>query len=71
MAGNRTRLDQDGEVEDIGDHFSNFATLAIHAGQDPEQWNSKAVVPHISLSTTFKQPVPGKPVRERERGCGS
>ncbi|XP_046407588.1 cystathionine gamma-lyase [Ischnura elegans] len=37
-----------------------FATKAIHAGQKPEQWSSNAVVPPISLSTTFKQIAPGK-----------
>lgn len=41
--------------------FPNFATDAIHAGQDPEQWSSRAVIPLISLSTTFKQYVPGQP----------
>ncbi|XP_041326395.1 cystathionine gamma-lyase-like [Pyrgilauda ruficollis] len=40
--------------------FEHFATHAIHFGQEPEQWNSKAVVPPITLSTTFKQQVPGK-----------
>uniref|UniRef100_A0A8C3W8A6 Cystathionine gamma-lyase n=1 Tax=Catagonus wagneri TaxID=51154 RepID=A0A8C3W8A6_9CETA len=40
--------------------FQHFATQAIHVGQDPEQWASKAVVPPISLSTTFKQGAPGK-----------
>merc|ERR1712002_237169 len=36
----------------------HFATKALHAGQEPEQWNSMAVVPPISLSTTFKQDAP-------------
>lgn len=40
--------------------FKSFATEAIHVGQEPEQWNSMAVVPPISLSTTFKQEQPGK-----------
>jgi cystathionine gamma-lyase len=40
--------------------FAHFATLAIHAGQEPEQWESRAVVPPISLATTFKQEEPGK-----------
>lgn len=40
--------------------FPHFGTDAIHAGQDPEQWNSKAVVPLISMSTTFKQSAPGE-----------
>eukprot|EP00118_Oscarella_pearsei_P016652 m.160925 g.160925 ORF g.160925 m.160925 type:complete len:399 (+) comp38791_c0_seq19:336-1532(+) len=38
--------------------FPHFATDAIHVGQEPEQWNSRAVVPPISLSTTFKQDSP-------------
>lgn len=40
--------------------FPHIATDLIHAGQDPEQWNSKAVVPPISLSTTFKQFAPAE-----------
>ena len=39
--------------------FPHFGTLAIHAGQEPEQWNSRAVVPPISMATTFKQDAPG------------
>ena len=39
----------------------HFATKAAHAGQEPEQWNSMAVVPPISLSTTFKQNGPAEP----------
>ncbi|XP_034835942.1 cystathionine gamma-lyase [Maniola hyperantus] len=37
-----------------------FATLAIHAGQDPDKWNCAAVVPPIITSTTFKQPAPAE-----------
>ncbi|XP_030311509.1 cystathionine gamma-lyase isoform X2 [Calypte anna] len=40
--------------------FPHFATQAIHAGQEPEQWRSAAMVPPISLSTTFKQQGPGQ-----------
>ena len=40
--------------------FSHFATDAIHEGQEPEQWSSRALIPLISLSTTFKQEEPGK-----------
>ncbi|XP_006792022.1 cystathionine gamma-lyase-like [Neolamprologus brichardi] len=40
--------------------YKSFATDAIHVGQEPEQWKSLAVVPPISLSTTFKQYSPGK-----------
>lgn len=39
----------------------HFDTNAIHAGQEPEQWNSLAVVPPISLATTFKQMAPAEP----------
>ena len=39
--------------------FPHFGTDATHAGQDPEKWNSRAVVPPISMSTTFKQKGPG------------
>lgn len=37
-----------------------FATKAIHVGQDPDQWNSRAVIPPIVTSTTFKQEAPAK-----------
>lgn len=36
----------------------HFATKACHEGQEPEQWSSMAVVPPISMSTTFKQDGP-------------
>uniref|UniRef100_A0A3P8Z8H9 Cystathionine gamma-lyase n=1 Tax=Esox lucius TaxID=8010 RepID=A0A3P8Z8H9_ESOLU len=42
------------------EQFKSFATEAIHVGQEPEQWKSMAVVPPISLSTTFKQFGPGE-----------
>lgn len=34
---------------------SHFGTKAIHAGQNPDQWTFKDVVPPISLTTTYKQ----------------
>lgn len=38
-----------------------FATRAIHAHQDPEQWqDGKPVVVPISLATTFKQEAPAE-----------
>jgi len=37
---------------------AHFGTKATHAGQEPEQWNSMAVVPPISMATTFKQDGP-------------
>jgi len=42
-----------------GKTWSSFATDAIHAGQQPEQWSSMMVVPAITPSTTFKQLTPG------------
>lgn len=58
----------------------HFATKALHVGQEPEQWNSMAVVPPISLSTTFKQDAPadfrkyeygrsGNPTRDVLEAC--
>ena len=55
------------DIESATETYPHFATQAIHAGQDPDQWKSKAVVPPISLSTTFKQDTPGQPVSKRER----
>ncbi|XP_065070138.1 cystathionine gamma-lyase-like [Rhopilema esculentum] len=60
--------------------FEHFATNAIHAGQDPEKWNSRAVIPPISMATTFKQDNPsethgydysrsGNPTRECFEQC--
>lgn len=37
-----------------------FETQAIHAGQDPEKWDSRCVVPPLVMSTTFKQFAPGQ-----------
>ncbi|CAJ0952166.1 unnamed protein product, partial [Mesorhabditis belari] len=31
-----------------------FGTIAVHAGQEPEKWDSNQVVAPISLSTTYK-----------------
>lgn len=59
-------MDQNHKQDEHGDLFAgfstaykSFATEAIHVGQEPEQWKSMAVVPPISLSTTFKQQGPG------------
>lgn len=62
------------------DNDQHFATKALHAGQEPEQWTSMAVVPPISLSTTFKQFAPadfkkyeygrsGNPTRDVLEAC--
>lgn len=32
-----------------------FETRALHAGQEPSQWTSRAVIPPISMATTFQQ----------------
>ncbi|GFY40852.1 cystathionine gamma-lyase [Trichonephila inaurata madagascariensis] len=39
---------------------AQFATRAIHAGQDPNKWKHKAVIPPISLATTFQQFAPAE-----------
>ncbi|RWS04325.1 cystathionine gamma-lyase-like protein [Dinothrombium tinctorium] len=41
----------------------HFGTIAIHVGQDPKQWSSRAIIPPISMSTTFQQPSPAEPVQ--------
>jgi len=62
------------------DNDKHFATKALHEGQEPEKWNSMAVVPPISLSTTFKQDAPadfkmyeygrsGNPTRDTLEKC--
>lgn len=33
---------------------SGFSTKAVHAGQDPEQWDSLCLIPPLVMSTTFK-----------------
>lgn len=37
-----------------------FATTAIHAGQDPKQWNHRSVVPPLVMSSTFQQDGPAQ-----------
>lgn len=39
--------------------FKSFGTTAVHAGQDPEDNAAWAVIPPISMASTFKQPSPG------------
>ncbi|CAD5210135.1 unnamed protein product [Bursaphelenchus okinawaensis] len=41
--------------------FANFGTDAIHGGHEPEKYELLQVVPPISVSTTYKQEVPGVP----------
>ncbi|XP_077266332.1 cystathionine gamma-lyase isoform X1 [Temnothorax americanus] len=45
-----------------------FATTAIHAGQDPKQWNHRAIVPPLVMSTTFQQDDPAHHKAEYEYG---
>ena len=45
-------------MEGFKSNDPSFPTRAIHAGNEPEKWNSMAVVPPISLATTFKQDGP-------------
>lgn len=54
-----SKMANDSGSKEMGKSFPHFGTLAIHAGQEPEQWNSRAVVPPISMATTFKQDAPG------------
>ncbi|XP_033007704.1 cystathionine gamma-lyase-like [Lacerta agilis] len=51
--------------------FRHFATQAIHVGQEAEQWKSLAVVPPISLATTFKQQAPGQHSGFEYSRCGN
>ncbi|OXB82182.1 UNVERIFIED_CONTAM: hypothetical protein H355_009061 [Colinus virginianus] len=51
--------------------FAHFGTQAIHAGQEPEQWRSGALVPPVSLSTTFKQQAPGQHAGYDYSRCGN
>ncbi|XP_018011350.1 cystathionine gamma-lyase [Hyalella azteca] len=47
-------------MEGFQKNSATFATRAIHVGCEPEKWNSMAVVPPISLATTFKQDAPAQ-----------
>lgn len=38
----------------------DFASKAIHAGQDPAKWTHRAVIPPISMATTFQQFAPAQ-----------
>ncbi|CAF1153348.1 unnamed protein product [Rotaria sordida] len=50
---------------------TGIETDAIHVGQEPERWPGQAVVPPISMATTFKQLEPGKPVLYEYSRCGN
>nr|ACQ58689.1 Cystathionine gamma-lyase [Anoplopoma fimbria] len=62
MDQNHKRDEQSDLFAGFSAAYKSFATEAIHIGQEPEQWKSMAVVPPISLSTTFKQLEPGNHV---------
>ncbi|KAJ2951498.1 hypothetical protein O0L34_g13650 [Tuta absoluta] len=49
-----------GQIETDPSHLANigFSTAAIHSGQDPDRWQSRAVVPPVVTATTFKQTSP-------------
>lgn len=39
----------------------SFETICMHHAQDPKQWKSQAVIPHIVMSTVFHIDDPAKP----------
>lgn len=39
---------------------AGFATKAVHAGQQPNQWKSRAVIPPIVTSSTYQHLAPGE-----------
>ncbi|CAD5215159.1 unnamed protein product [Bursaphelenchus xylophilus] len=41
--------------------FPGFGTTAVHGGHKPEKYEMLQVVPPISVSTTYKQEIPGEP----------
>lgn len=47
-------LDVDEDIKRFRPIKKGFASMAIHAGQDPEQWNSKAMVPPVHMSVAYK-----------------
>lgn len=47
-------LDVDEDVGRFKPIKKGFASQAIHAGQDPEQWSSKAMVPPVHMSVAYK-----------------
>ncbi|CAF3330145.1 unnamed protein product [Rotaria socialis] len=50
---------------------TGIETDAIHVGQEPERWPGHAVIPPISMATTFKQLEPGKPLLYEYSRCGN
>ncbi|XP_077498521.1 cystathionine gamma-lyase-like [Amblyomma americanum] len=65
-----------GSKGDLEDHRLDYGELhfdtnAVHAGQEPDQWTSRALVPPISLATTFKQRAPAEPFQFRYSRSGN
>jgi cystathionine gamma-lyase len=48
-----------------------FGTIAVHAGQSPDQWNHGAVIPPVCMSSTFHQSSPGQPTKFAYSRCGN
>jgi len=63
--------DEENQKNNIEIPGTRIETDAIHVGQEPERWPGQAVVPPISLATTFKQLEPGKPVLYEYSRCGN
>lgn len=47
-------LDVDEDMRRFRPIKKGFASMAIHSGQNPEQWASKALVPPIHMSVAYK-----------------
>jgi cystathionine gamma-lyase len=62
------KADKDEENRKV---HTRIETDAIHVGQEPERWPGHAVIPPISMATTFKQLEPGKPVLYEYSRCGN
>lgn len=52
-------LNGDSSTHGVGKHQYGFGTRAIHVGSEPNA-ETGAVIPPISLSTTYKQDAVGK-----------
>jgi cystathionine beta-lyase/cystathionine gamma-synthase len=67
------KADKDEENQRMNQEIpgTRIETDAIHVGQEPERWPGHAVVPPISMATTFKQLEPGKPVLYEYSRCGN
>ena len=51
----------DRECDQVMSHFQHIGTDCVHAGFEYDK-ETGAVMPPISLSTTFKQSSPGVPI---------